>query len=239
MHGRPRHGLTGGAVSILAVGVLAVGGLALGAGCTSSAGQEAARIEGVAAADAPRIDDCWRTAMASAPFQALKPRMGEHADSPTDAMKANPAKATADDAALLLALHQDYLMPCRRLAVESAAKVGPAVVAILAENYAAADDNAARLVAGRITWGAFVTENQTLITRRRAALLTAGEEMQRHLAAPRPVAREGEEPRERADAALALWARRQQLLLQAQAVGGAMTVLRCRYSGDVLTCTGG
>lgn len=211
---------------------------ALTAGCTSATQREAARIGDVAASDAPRIDNCWRKAAASAPFKALQSRMGEHADSPTDAMKANPAKATPEEAALLLALQQDYLSPCRRLAIESAAKVGPSVVAILAENYAAADDNTARLTTGRITWGAFVTENQGLVTRRRAALLAAGEQMQRRLnVAQRSAADEDVGAREQADEALAQWARRQQLLLQAQKPGGPMKVTRCRYVGTALRCT--
>lgn len=211
--------------------------LAAMVGCTSATQREAARIGSVATSDAPRIDDCWRKAVASAPFQALRSRMGEHADSPTDAMKANPAKATPQEAELLLALQQDHLSPCRRLAIESAAKVGPSVVAILAGNYAAADENTTRLTTGRVTWGAFVIENQALITRRRAALLAVGEQMQRRLNASQQTAGDEEgAAREQADEALALWVRRQQLLLQGQKSGGPIKITRCRYQGAALHC---
>jgi hypothetical protein len=68
-------------------------------------------------------------------------------------------------------LHQEYLTPCRKIALESAGKVHPAIVAILTENYAKADANYAKFVTRKITWGEFVTENQALVNQRRARLL--------------------------------------------------------------------
>ena len=105
--------------------------------------------------------------------------MGDHADSPTAAMKSNREKATPQEAALLLSLQQDYLAPCRKMALESAAKVHPSIVAILTDSYARADANTARLVDREITWGEYVSENQAIVTHRRAELLAAGESMQR------------------------------------------------------------
>jgi len=67
----------------LAIAILAVGG------CATKAQQEALRIQGVATADAPVIDACWRGTVASPPYQALKAKMGEYSDSPTLAMKTN------------------------------------------------------------------------------------------------------------------------------------------------------
>src|SRR5207244_3964644 len=119
------------AIAILAVAGLAVAGLAV-AGCATKAQQEVSRIQGVAAADAPVIDACLRTTVASPPFQALKAKMGQYSDSPTNAMKLNADKATAAEAAQVLSLRQDYLAPCRKIALESAGKVDPAIVAILA-----------------------------------------------------------------------------------------------------------
>ena len=112
--------------------------------------------------------------------------MGDHADSPTAAMKSNPAKATPQEAALLRSLQQDYLAPCRRMALESAAKVHPAIAAILTDSYARADANAARLIGREITWGEYVSENQAIVTHRRAELLAAGESLQRDQQRTRP-----------------------------------------------------
>jgi hypothetical protein len=157
--------------------------LALG-GCASKTPPEAARVHGIAATDAPAIDACWHKALTSPQHQALKARMGDHADSPTAAMKSNPEKVTPQEAAQLLSLQQEYLAPCRKMALESAAKVHPTVVAILTESYARADANTARLAARDITWGEYVSENQAIVTHRRAELLAAGESMQRQQVLP-------------------------------------------------------
>jgi hypothetical protein len=154
----------------------------LAAGCASRTTPEAARVHGIAATDAPAIDACWRKVLTSPQHQALKARMGDHADSPTDAMKSSRAKATPQEAAELMSLQQEYLLPCRKMALESAAKVHPAIVAILTDSYARADANTARLASREITWGEYVSENQAILTHRRAELLAAGETMQRQQA---------------------------------------------------------
>jgi hypothetical protein len=157
----------------LGIAILAIGG------CASKTPPEAARVHGIAATDAPAIDACWRKVLTSPQHQALKARMGDHADSPTAAMKSNPQKATPREADQLLSLQQDYLAPCRKMALESAAKVHPTIVAILADSYARADANTARLIGREITWGEYVSENQAIVTHRRAELLAAGDSMQR------------------------------------------------------------
>ena len=151
-------------------------------GCTDRTPTEAARVQGIAATDAPAIDACWRKVLTSPPHQALKDKMGDHADSPTTAMKSNREKATPQQAALLQSLQQDYVAPCRKVALAAAAKVHPAIVTILADSYARADANSARLIDREITWGEYVSENQAIVTHRRAELLAAGEAMQRDLA---------------------------------------------------------
>jgi hypothetical protein len=134
-------------------------------GCASRTPPEAARIHGIAASDAPAIDACWRKVLASPQHQALRDR-------------------TPQDAALLRSLQQEYLAPCRKMALASAAKVHPAIVAILTDSYARADANTAQLVDRDITWGEYVSENQAIVTHRRAELLAAGEAMQRDQQSP-------------------------------------------------------
>ncbi len=207
---------------------LAVALLVAATGCATKAQQEATRIQDVAAVDAPIVDACWRRAVASAPYQSLKARMGEHSDSPTDAMKLDPSKATSAEAAQVLLLRRDYLAPCRKIALESAGKVHPAIVAILAQNYAKADENTAKFTSRGITWGAFVTENQALVTERRAQLLAAGESMQRRLGQPQAT---DAADRQRAEAALSSWAHRQQSLLPSQ------PATACQFVGPTLACT--
>ena len=162
----------------LGIALLATGG------CASTTPPEAARVHGIATTDAPAIDACWRKVLASPQHQALRSRMGDHADSPTAAMKSNREKATPQEAALLQSLQQDYLVPCREMALAAAAKVHPAIVAILTDSYARADANTARLIDRDITWGEYVSENQAIVTHRRAELLAAGEAMQRQQVPP-------------------------------------------------------
>ena len=57
-------------------------------------------------------------------------------------------------------------------------------MAILTDSYARADANTARLVGREITWGEYVSENQAIVTHRRAELLAAGESMQRQQVPP-------------------------------------------------------
>ncbi len=166
-------------MSLLIVLSKAVAISAVLGGCASRTPPEAARIHGIAATDAPAIDACWRKVLASPQHQALRDRTGDHADSPTAAMKSNPAKATPQEAALLQSLQQDHLAPCRTMALQSAAKVSPTIVAILTDSYARADANTARLVAREVTWGEYVSENQAIVTHRRAELLAAGEALLR------------------------------------------------------------
>ncbi len=153
-------------------------------GCVSRTPPEAARVHGIASTDAPAIDACWRKVLTSPQHQALRHTMGDHADSPTASMKSNPAKAAPQEAALLRSLYQEYVAPCRKMALESAAKVHPAIVAILTDSYTRADANMARLVDRDITWGEYVSENQAIVTHRRAELLAAGEAMQRDEQSP-------------------------------------------------------
>jgi hypothetical protein len=154
--------------------------IALG-GCATKAQQEVSRIEGIAAASAPVINACWARAVASPPHQALRGKMGDDSDALTLAMKTNAEKATSAEAAQMVSLQRDYLAPCRKIALESAGKVHPTIVAILAESYAKAEANAADLVAYKIGWGEFVTENQAIVNQRRGELLLAGESIQRSL----------------------------------------------------------
>src|SRR5262249_5353926 len=79
---------------------LAITALLVISGCAGKTPSEAARVHGIATTDAPAIDACWRKVLASPQHQALRDKMGDHADSPTAAMKSNSARATPQDAVL-------------------------------------------------------------------------------------------------------------------------------------------
>jgi hypothetical protein len=216
--------------AFLVIALLAV------AGCATKAQQEVSRIGGVASADAPGIDACWAKVLKSPQHQALRGKMADYSDSPTLAMKINTDRATAGEAAQLLSLHQEYLSPCRKMAMESAGKVDPVIVAILAESYANTDVNYAKFVGREITWGEFVTENQALVTERRARLLAAGEKFQKNLKDSAPPDTSSQQ---QAAAALSNWTHRQEILLGQQKTNSVNQprVTSCRYDGSTLNCT--
>jgi hypothetical protein len=85
-------------------------------------------------------------------------------------MKTSAQKATPEEAAQILSLHQDYLTPCRKLTLESASKGHPEALSILVESYARADANYAKFVTYKISWSEFLTENQAIIAQLDARL---------------------------------------------------------------------
>lgn len=165
------------------------------AGCSaasptaSPAPPEAARMQALSASDAPAIDACWRAVLQSPPHRALRARTGDHADSPSPEQKASRDRASPAEVTWLADLQRDHVEPCRRLALASAARAHPAIATILRDSYGRADANAGRLASGQITWGEYVSENQAIVTDRRAELLAAGEALQREAAGASPPAR--------------------------------------------------
>jgi hypothetical protein len=151
-------------------------------GAAGNAASLAARE--AATSDAPAIDACWRAVLASPPHVALRHRTGDHADSPSPLQKQSRDRASVGETVLLATLQRDYVAPCRQLALASAARVHPTILAVLRDSYAQADANLARLQTGVITWGEYVSESQAIVTNRRAELLAAGEALQRAAASP-------------------------------------------------------
>jgi hypothetical protein len=206
------------------------------AGCATAAQQESARLtqtnaEGVKAATA-----CFDRVKASEPYQALKDKFGGDGQSSL-AMKTNAEKATPAEARLVLALHQEYLMPCRKMNLENFGKVHPSIAMALAENYTKADANYAALVTYKETWGEFVTERDALGVQLQARLASASAAINRDLNASHntEVAQ-----RQAAAAALQNWAYQQQVLLQnQQAINAANRprMTNCQYVGTYLNCT--
>ena len=171
---------------LCAILALLLGGCSTAAAPGSQAPPEAARMQALSAADAPAIDACWRAVLASPPHRALRARTGDHADSPSAEQRASRDRASPSEVAWLADLQRDHVEPCRRLALASAARAHPTIAAILRDSYGRADANAARLAAGQITWGEYVSENQAIVTHRRAELLAAGETLQREAAGGAP-----------------------------------------------------
>jgi hypothetical protein len=187
-------------------------------------------------AGSQEIKACWARMEASAEYQALKDKVGSESG-PILAMKVNPQKATPEEAAQVLALHQGYITPCRKLSLETAARINSAIVSVLASTYTKSDANYANLVTYRITWGEFVTQSAALLAQRNAELAEVGREIQRGLEQSHnaEVSR-----RQAAASALSTWAYQQQVLIQNQQMINTMNQPRmtnCQYVGRMLNCT--
>jgi len=144
---------------------------------------------------------------------------------------ATPAQATR-----LLQDYADRLVPCRSAELEDASKAHSEFVAILAGSYVRRDDNLLRLVAGRISWQAWLDEDAAIAAwaQSRAGLfrdrLKSGSGV--------IFARSG--ALQEAKASLHDWAERQRALLQQQSAidpAARTRLTTCRYDGVVLQCT--
>jgi hypothetical protein len=210
--------------------------LALG-GCATQAQQEMSRLEGVASSSGPAIDACDQRLEQSAPYQALKGRLGPRDGAARIALKANQEKATPAEVQEIYALHQDYLMPCRKLRLELASKAHPAFVAVLAESYSKNDATLVRLVNRQISWGQYLTERDALSAEASASGAAVASALQKNL----DQAHASELSRRQAAAtALSNWAYQQQVLMQNQQMINAMNQPRmtnCQYVGTYLNCT--
>lgn len=98
------------------------------------------------------LAECQAKLNASAPFQALKHRIGSRA-SPD--IVSSTDKATPEEAQHLRILLRDYIIPCHRFALEVAG-THPAMIPALVVSQAQSDANYERLIAGQITWGQFM-----------------------------------------------------------------------------------
>jgi hypothetical protein len=206
-------------------------------GCATKAQQEVSRLNDVAVAGGQAIDACDQRLVQGAPYQALKAKLGPVDGATPIALKANKDKAIPAEVQALYALHQDYLTPCRKIRIETVAKLHPDLVAILAETYANGDANLVRLTTRQISWGEYLTARDAISTDSKAKSVAVFSTLQKNL----DVAHASELARRQVAAtALSNWAHQQQVLLQQQQTIDATNPPRtttCRYVGATLSCT--
>jgi hypothetical protein len=126
-----------------------------------------------AAQPAWSAEECYRRQVASREHQALKAKLPpmEPGSLPSLAQQADPTKATAEEAAMIRSLHQNYIVPCRQGALRSPTNADPAVLVVLAESFAKSDASYLALIERKITWGEFNRQVAALRTETRARLL--------------------------------------------------------------------
>lgn len=216
--------------------VLGIVGLVL-AGCATAAEQEVSRLREVQAATDPAIDACDQRLEQSAPYQALKSRLGPTSGTIPLALKASPDKASPAEVQQIFALHQEYMTPCRKLKLEALAQMHPALVGVIAEYYAKTDAALVQLTNRQITWGQYMTQKDAINVEANARYDAAAAEIRKDL--NRSHALEMAR-RQQAANALAQFAYQQQVLQQRQQMIDAANRPRlttCQYYGATLNCT--
>ncbi|HZQ01370.1 MAG TPA: hypothetical protein VFB13_17630 [Reyranella sp.] len=92
-------------------------------------------------------------------------------------LQTNQSKPTPTESAVLLKLYDNYVLPCRKIALDGAARVNSAFSVVLACTYAESDVEYARLVRREESWGEFAQGS----VRRRADLRQALQAAQSHI----------------------------------------------------------
>lgn len=160
--------------------VLGIVGVLL-AGCATEAEREASRMREATTSANPAIEACDRRLEQSTPYQALKNRIGPRTGPIPLALKANQEKASPREVTEVFALHQEYMMPCRTLMLESLAQVHPALVGVIAEYYSKLDAALVQLTNRQTTWGQFVTQKDAINAEAKAKFAAMSAEIQKNL----------------------------------------------------------
>ncbi len=152
--------------------------LTLGA-CSTAAEREVTRIKNDAEPHVAEINACWARVAESPEGNALRDKLAFQGV--TLAAKMDSRKATPEEAAQLVVIHDQYVLPCRKLVTEQAARINSTLVPVFANSYARADINYANAAQQKITWGQFTTENEAIIRDRDAQVAEVGAQMQNAL----------------------------------------------------------
>lgn len=205
-------------------------------GCAVNAGSGTECRNEIPLGSQEALDACNARQLSSAPFLALKHRVGLPSER-TPAMKANPDRATPSEVAQLLDYNLNYLAPCVKFTLQAVDAIHPALVAILARGFARSDANVARLVTRQISWGELLRENDALGVQAEAEL-----EMARTSIRSGSVGRDAhalEAARRQATMALQEWLERHQALRRLQLridPKSRPPLTSCRYIGATLDC---
>jgi hypothetical protein len=138
--------------------ILVVAFLALG-GCATAAEREVARMRDTAERAGGASDGCWARAQAQPSYVSLSGKLTLKIDmSPTLMQRTDTTKPTAEDRQALGDLHRDWLAPCRKVQIDGAAAILPALRRVMVQYAEREDAVYAALLQGRMSWGEANTE---------------------------------------------------------------------------------
>jgi hypothetical protein len=152
--------------------VLAVGG------CATPAEREAKRVRAAASATFDQARQCLGEIGQSTEWQDLSAHLPPlDGSEPRMSLRTDSRVPTAAQAAQLVKLFNDRLLPCQTLVVSNLQAVHPSLAVAVAEFNAAANQAYARLVSRQLTWGAYASLSATLNAQARANWAKAGQKV--------------------------------------------------------------
>lgn len=132
-------------------------------GCATPTEREAKRIKAAATTAFNQANQCQAQIGQSSEWQELSAYLPPlDGGEPPMSLRINDNVPTAAQAALLVKLFNDRLLPCQTLAVADFQTVHPALAVAAAEFNAGANQAFARLAARQLTWGAYASLSATL-----------------------------------------------------------------------------
>lgn len=198
-------------------------------GCATRAERENTRMETAMKQSGDVIQQCQAKLNASDAYGVMGRRLFSPDREVSLADKASRALATDAEIAAIYAAHGEE-QSCRRLRLQSVGDVSPAFVPVLAEWYAAQDQNLVRLVRRQLNWGAYYAADEEQRRKARAGMLAAKAQIDARLAA----SQEAEmQRRQRAAIFFQQWSFQQQLLNEVRRT----RVTNCQYVGSSISCT--
>lgn len=205
--------------------------------CATTAEREATRIRASLQESQPALEACTSRLHSAPQYAVIGSKLVVWDGEPTLAQQTNATKATADEAQMLLELHEQYLAPCRRARLEAAGKGVSAWVPLIVDAYTKQDAVFAEVVKGKVTYG---DANRQLMAIK-AEGRTKFEAVNREVVGALEKSHNTELARRQAAAAsMQQWIYQQQVLLQNQQMINAMNqprVTNCQYVGAYLSCT--
>jgi hypothetical protein len=208
------------------------------AGCATGAQLEGNRIDQVAADTASEAKQCENAVLLEARFSTLLPKLPprDSRESPSMAILSNSNVPTAEEARLLIDLH-DAMQPCRKKIIEGASRISPALVVVFAENYQQMDELYLRLVQRSISWGDFARSRQVIAADSTRKFAAVQQDIQQNLQVSH--AQEMQQRQAAASTFLAWNAYQQQIQAQHSLVNAVNRprMTQCHYAGVVLQCT--
>jgi hypothetical protein len=181
--------------------------------CQTAAHRQSVSIQEGSQSAQQRAKDCFSKITANPAYKSFAQHMPLSGTVyPTLTQLADDNLPTAEDAKIIIALHND-MAPCRERLIEDTMKINPGFIPTMLQFYNGSDLIMVNLMQRKITWGEANKNRSALINDFMAKMQVVGSQIDRELAASNQAELA---QRQAALNALSQWANQQQVLMQNQ-----------------------